>query len=93
MKTNTELLMMALGWQGGTVHQVAHETGLTVSEILDLDTFWQVVYNTPRRIGRIDASGDNVKYVYLNRCKEFITKAALISYWYGVLQGMKEKEK
>lgn len=37
MKTNTELLMMALGWQGGTVHQVAQATGLKVETILNLD--------------------------------------------------------
>lgn len=37
MKTNTELLMNALGWQGGTVHQVAAVTGLKVATILDLD--------------------------------------------------------
>jgi hypothetical protein len=33
--TNTELLCLALGWQGGTVHQVAEETGLDVSEIIN----------------------------------------------------------
>lgn len=38
MITNTLHLMHVLGWQGGTVHQVARETGLTVGEILDLDT-------------------------------------------------------
>lgn len=37
MKTNTELLMNVLGWQGGTVHQVAKATGLAVLTILDLD--------------------------------------------------------
>jgi hypothetical protein len=34
-RTNTELLCLALGWQGGTVHQVAEETGLSVSEIIE----------------------------------------------------------
>ncbi len=33
----SNLLMIALGWQGGTIHQVARETGLSVSQILDLD--------------------------------------------------------
>ncbi len=36
MKTNTELLMGALGWQGGTIHQVAAETGLKQMDILNL---------------------------------------------------------
>lgn len=39
MKTNTEFLMNALGWQGGTVHQVAQETGLSVMEILELHKY------------------------------------------------------
>lgn len=34
--TNTELLCFALGWQGGTIHQVSEETGLPVQEILSL---------------------------------------------------------
>lgn len=37
MKTNTELLMNVLGWQGGTVHQVSSVTCLKVVTILDLD--------------------------------------------------------
>lgn len=92
MKTNTELLMMALGWQGGTVHQVAHETGLAVSQVLDLHDV-TITYNTPRRWGRIDAERGDVKRLYQSRREEFTTDATLISYWFGVLQGMKEKEK
>lgn len=30
----TLALMKALGWQGGTVHQLAQETGLDVSDII-----------------------------------------------------------
>lgn len=37
MITNTERLMRVLGWQGGTVHQVASATGLKVQTILRLD--------------------------------------------------------
>lgn len=92
MKTNTELLMAALGWQGGTVHQVAHSTGLTVRQVLDLDEV-TTAYNTPRRWGRIDAENGDVKHVYQARRAEFTTDSTLLSYWYGVLQGMREKEK
>ena len=35
--TNTEKACYLLGWQGGTVHQVAEETGLTVDQILKAD--------------------------------------------------------
>jgi hypothetical protein len=33
--TNTEIACYLLGWQGGTVHQVAEITGLSVKEIID----------------------------------------------------------
>lgn len=33
----SNLLMIALGWAGGTIHMVASETGLTVQEIIDLE--------------------------------------------------------
>jgi hypothetical protein len=32
--TRTEALCIGLGWQGGTVHQVAEATGLTVEDIV-----------------------------------------------------------
>jgi hypothetical protein len=32
--TNTEVACLLLGWQGGTIHQVAKATGLTVNQIL-----------------------------------------------------------
>lgn len=34
MKTRTELLMQALGYQGGTVHQICAEVGIGVDEFL-----------------------------------------------------------
>ena len=88
--TNTELLMKALGWQGGTVHQVASETGLTVSEILDLHTFYDVTHNTPRRQGRIDADENCVKAVYRLRREQFVQKPVLISYWCGGADYLRE---
>ena len=36
MENPTILLMHAIGWQGGTVHQVAEYTGLSVPDILSL---------------------------------------------------------
>jgi len=32
--TNLEKACYLLGWQGGTIHQVSNETGLSVEEIL-----------------------------------------------------------
>jgi len=37
---NTLAAMYLLGWQGGTIHQVSQETGLTVSEILDSENIY-----------------------------------------------------
>lgn len=33
-KTRTELVMQAIGWQGGTVHELCKELGLEVSKFL-----------------------------------------------------------
>lgn len=35
--TNTEILFFVLGYQGGTVHQLAQELDTTVSDILEAD--------------------------------------------------------
>ncbi len=32
--SNTEIACLLLGWQGGTIHQVSEETGLSVEDIL-----------------------------------------------------------
>ena len=34
---NTLIAMRILGWQGGTIHQVARATGLTIEQILEAD--------------------------------------------------------
>jgi hypothetical protein len=33
--TNLEKACYLLGWQGGTIHQVAKETGLTINQIME----------------------------------------------------------
>ena len=94
MKTNTELLMNALGWQGGTVHQVARETGLSVLEILDLDKY-------------LPADGDScaASFMFVGqvRALEIPLQASeytqvgpdyrdRLMYWRGVLDTMQQKE-
>lgn len=34
MSTRTQIVMNAIGWQGGTVHDLCKELGLTVNEFL-----------------------------------------------------------
>lgn len=94
MKTNTELLMNALGWQGGTVHQVAQETRLSVLEILDLDKY-------------LPADGDSRAESFMFagsvRALEKVLNPVdykdpnldgydLLMYWRGVLATMRDKE-
>jgi hypothetical protein len=87
MKTNTELLMNALGWQGGTVHQVAMATGLRVENILDLeerkieDVYQLEMYNTGKRWV---LAGGNEKTIPKGR-------KGYPFFWLGVLDGQKEK--
>jgi len=82
MKTNTELLIQALGWQSGTVHEVAQQTGMTVSQVSELHTFGDSVYNTPRRRGHWDASQGTIAAAP----SDLNDASGLISYWYGVIQ-------
>ena len=35
MRMTTREMCVFLGWQGGTIHQVAIETGLTVNQLLE----------------------------------------------------------
>ncbi len=35
--TRLEALYWAFGWQGGTIHQLEKETGLSVAQLMDLD--------------------------------------------------------
>lgn len=90
MKTNTELLMNALGWQGGTVHQVAQETGLSVLEILSLDKYYPA---------DSDIRAITYHFAGKRRCEEGLSVVGYdwqgydnVMYWCGVLDAMKEKE-
>lgn len=100
MITNTLHLMHVLGWQGGTVHQVARETGLTVSEILDLDTI-TAQHADPYKTGYLAvkhglpgvAALGLQKYdpaVYGDQSHLF--RARLVSYWRGALDAQKAKK-
>ena len=86
-KTTTEFLMNALGWQGGTVHQVSRATGLDVLTILSLkdckieDVYQLEMYNTGKR------------WILGGGCEKTIPKdrKGYPLFWLGVLDGQKEK--
>lgn len=94
MRTNTELLMNALGWQGGTVHQVARETGLSVLEILDLDKYLPADGDSR---GASYMFGGQVKALEIPLQASEYTKVGdnsydRLMYWRGVLDTMQQKE-
>lgn len=89
MINNTLHLMHSLRWRGGTVHQVASATGLTVGDILDL-------HKAP--VSNVIAYDHGVKaarrdlvtvcgYAYVS-CKYYPERLA---FWRGVLDTYKEK--
>lgn len=81
--TNTELLMKALGWQGGTVHQVARATGLKVEMILDLDQY-PLINNDCFESGLIDSN-------YLPITPPDLSIIGMVNYYQGVISGLKNK--
>lgn len=100
MITNTERLMHVLGWQGGTVHQVATETGLTVSDILDLDTI-TAQHADPYKTGYL-AVKHGLKGIAALGLQQYdpavygdqrhLFRARLVSFWRGVLDAEKAKK-
>lgn len=89
--TNTELLMKALGWQGGTVHQVASDTGLTVSEVLNLHTAPisnRIAYDHGLKAVKLDVV-DICGYQAYRICAY---RPDRISFWRGVLDAQKAQK-
>lgn len=86
MKTNTELLCIALGWQGGTVHQVAAETGLTVSQIVETDR--------KEETGDFFLGHSAVRTCSLefNREVNFPKHKGNLSFWMGAARGQESLE-
>ena len=48
--SNCEIACLLLGWQGGTIHQVASETGLSIEEILQSDDI-EILIKKGRKYG------------------------------------------
>lgn len=45
---NTEIACLLLGWQGGTIHQVAEETGLSIAQILGAKDIQALIESLPK---------------------------------------------
>ena len=75
----TLAILLALGYQGGTIHQVAKMTGLTVSTVLELEP----EYVSAAAIqGYHDA--ENV-LILRNNTNQYSTYHGVAEYWKGVL--------
>lgn len=47
--SNTEIACLLLGWQGGTIHQVSKETGLSIEDILNSNDIENDIKNKLQR--------------------------------------------
>lgn len=82
---NTQCLMIALGWQGGTVHQVSEEIGVSVQDILY------------KKIDRIEAMSFDYQSAWfaVRTCSQsfFLSNIAPkqhgnVLFWHGVIQAV-----
>jgi hypothetical protein len=85
MKTNTELLCLCLGWQGGTVHQVAEATGLTTSQIIDTDRYASHIDGVPTSGGWFAMRTCSPEY---RASKLFPANQGNLAFWMGCAHGM-----
>ena len=84
MENPTILLMHAIGWQGGTVHQVAEYTGLSVPDILSLQKHEPYSgLNSPDGAGWSCIRTCSLEW---NRERIFPKYHGNIDFWAGVLQ-------
>lgn len=81
----TLVLMHALGWQGGTVHQVSQATGLDVQTILNLDEHTPVKSTDPEAL--LDVTDYDVGFMfgYSSGASDLQYYKGNKDYWCGVL--------
>ena len=85
--TRTEALCKVLGWQGGTIHQIAQETGCDVQELL---------YSEPKETHLTSSnsfgwSAARTNDVAFNRKKIFPQYRGNVDFWLGAARGMQLK--
>lgn len=90
-QTNTLTLCHALGWQGGTIHQVSKEIGLPLDDILDLHNHEP----NDKSINSEDSRGwfavrTCSREHFLDKCVP--SQKGNKNFWYGVLSGLYSKE-
>lgn len=83
----TQALILALGWQGGTIHQVSQETGCDVQDLL---------YRMPesQHLSSDNSSGwfaARTNDVEFNKLNIFPKMRGNLDFWLGVARGMQLK--
>jgi hypothetical protein len=82
--TRLDAFCKALGWHGGTIHQVAAETGCDVSDLLGevpSDTSLDSAYSRGWFAGRTCS-------VAFNRKHNFPGEKGILDFWLGVADGL-----
>lgn len=90
----TLMLCHALGWQGGTIHQVAEETGCEVNEVLYTEL--------PHEEAEYEYTDDDLDYEYgqyviahkddSGKKEAFEDFKGNVYFWLGVAEGQRIKE-
>lgn len=79
--TRTQALMLALGWQGGTVHQLASDLGLDAYEIIYADA---LEYSQDHRNGWFAYRTNSLEFN--QRLK--VSEKGNLQFWLGVAGGV-----
>lgn len=84
--TRTQALMLVLGWQGGTVHQVAEETGLTETDIVHCETHTMSTMGmgSDYNKGWFAARNNSLEF---NRSVVFPKYKGNLAFWMGAADG------
>lgn len=83
----SNLLMIAQGWQGGTIHQVAKVTGLSINEIMELHT-------VQREKSKLDGLSDyDLGYHHSHIKTDMSIIRDKMQYWRGVIESVRQYQK
>jgi hypothetical protein len=78
MMNRTEALCKAFGWQGGTIHQLVRETGVSIDDLL---------YGVPSSI-YAGYGYSNGWFAGRNKTINFIQSYGDKDFWIGVAEGL-----
>ena len=78
----TQALCNALGWQGGTIHQVAEETGCSVADLLYAET---ISHSFSHSQGWFAGRTCSTQF---NKDVNFPNHKGDVQFWHGVADGL-----